>query len=95
MANSTNKPAAPGRPALHAESYCLRFLCLQFDLGAPLSRSSFSSLARCKTNAMLAPVWRVAIQTEIGQAFRAAFVTIAAFTGIGAWLAWSLPLRRV
>ncbi len=35
------------------------------------------------------------VQAEIGGAFRAAFVTIAAFTAIGAWLAWSMPLRRV
>ena len=35
------------------------------------------------------------IGVEIGEAFRAAFVTIAAFTGIGAWLAWSMPLRRI
>jgi hypothetical protein len=35
------------------------------------------------------------VQGEIAGAFRAAFVTIAAFTAIGAWLAWSMPLRRV
>jgi hypothetical protein len=35
------------------------------------------------------------VQGEIAGAFRAAFVTIAIFTGIGAWLAWSMPLRRV
>jgi EmrB/QacA subfamily drug resistance transporter len=38
---------------------------------------------------------QAAVEAEIGQAFRAAFVTVAAFTGIGAWLAWSIPLRRV
>jgi EmrB/QacA subfamily drug resistance transporter len=35
------------------------------------------------------------VQGEIAGAFRAAFVTIAVFTAIGAWLAWSMPLRRV
>ena len=45
--------------------------------------------------AALAPAQRAAVQAEIGHAFRAAFVTVAAFTGIGAWLAWSMPLRRV
>lgn len=35
------------------------------------------------------------VQAEIGGGFRAAFVIIAAFTAIGAWLAWSMPLRRV
>ncbi len=43
----------------------------------------------------LAPARQAAIEAQIGEAFRAAFVTIAAFTGIGAWLAWSIPLRRV
>jgi hypothetical protein len=32
---------------------------------------------------------------EIVTAFRAAFATIAAFTGAGVWLAWSIPIRRV
>ena len=45
--------------------------------------------------AALAPARQAIIQTEIGEAFRAAFLTIAAFTGIGAWLAFSMPLRRV
>ncbi len=35
------------------------------------------------------------IEGEIGNAFRSAFVTIAAFTGIGAWLAWTMPMRRI
>jgi EmrB/QacA subfamily drug resistance transporter len=38
---------------------------------------------------------QAAVEAEIGEAFRAVFVTVAAFTGIGAWLAWSIPLRRV
>jgi EmrB/QacA subfamily drug resistance transporter len=45
--------------------------------------------------AALAPARQLAVQGEIGQAFRAAFLTIAAFTSIGAWLAWSMPLRRI
>jgi hypothetical protein len=45
--------------------------------------------------AALSPVRQAAVQGEIGDAFRAAFLTVAAFTGIGAWLAWSMPLRRV
>ena len=35
------------------------------------------------------------VQGEIGQAFRAVFVTMSVFTAIGAWLGWSMPLRRV
>jgi EmrB/QacA subfamily drug resistance transporter len=45
--------------------------------------------------AALAPARHAAVQAEIEYAFRAAFIAVAAFTGIGAWLAWSMPLRRV
>jgi EmrB/QacA subfamily drug resistance transporter len=45
--------------------------------------------------ATLTPARQIAVQGEIGEGFRAAFLTIAMFTGIGAWLAWSMPLRRV
>jgi hypothetical protein len=45
--------------------------------------------------AMLTPARQALVHGEIGEAFRAAFVTVAAFTGIGAWLAYSMPLRRV
>jgi EmrB/QacA subfamily drug resistance transporter len=45
--------------------------------------------------AALAPARQAIVQAEIGQAFRAAFLTVAVFTGIGAGLAWSMPLRRV
>jgi hypothetical protein len=43
----------------------------------------------------LAPVRQAIIQAEIADAFRWAFITIAAFTGMATVLAWSLPLRRV
>ena len=45
--------------------------------------------------ASLAPARRAVVEAEIGQAFRAAFITVAAFTGIGAWLSLSMPLRRI
>jgi EmrB/QacA subfamily drug resistance transporter len=45
--------------------------------------------------AALAPARQAVVASEIGNAFRAAFVTIAVFTSLGTWLAWSLPLRRV
>ncbi len=45
--------------------------------------------------ATLAPARQAAVAAEIGDAFRAAFITIAIFTSIGTWLAWSLPLRRL
>ena len=63
----------------------------------PWGQSSLGwfSIAALVAIASLAPVRQVAVQMQIGDAFRAAFVTIAAFTGIGAWLAWSMPLRRL
>jgi EmrB/QacA subfamily drug resistance transporter len=45
--------------------------------------------------ATLAPARQTLIRREIADAFSAAFLTISAFTGAGAWLAWSLPLRRL
>ncbi|HUZ32808.1 MAG TPA: MFS transporter [Xanthobacteraceae bacterium] len=45
--------------------------------------------------AALAPARQLVVQGEIGEGFRAAFLTIAMFTGIGACLAWSMPLRRI
>jgi hypothetical protein len=45
--------------------------------------------------AALAPARQAAVQSNIGEAFRAVFATIAAFTGIGALLAFSMPLRKV
>ena len=45
--------------------------------------------------AALTPAQQAVAQSEIGQAFRTAFAAIAAFTAIGAWLAWSMPLRRL
>jgi len=35
------------------------------------------------------------VHAEIADAFRAALLTIAAFTGIGSILVWTMPLRRV
>jgi predicted MFS family arabinose efflux permease len=45
--------------------------------------------------AALSAARQAAVHAQIGQAFRAALVTVAAFTAIGTWLAWSMPLRRV
>lgn len=45
--------------------------------------------------ASLAPARQAIVEAQIGDAFRAAFVAIAAFTGAGTLLAWSLPLRRL
>ena len=45
--------------------------------------------------AMLPSARQAVVQAEIGNAFRSAFITIAVFTAMGSWLAWSIPLRRV
>jgi EmrB/QacA subfamily drug resistance transporter len=45
--------------------------------------------------ARLAPARQAIVHAEIGEAFRSAFITIATFTGVGAVLAWTMPLRRV
>ena len=45
--------------------------------------------------ATLTPARQMIVQAEIGDAFRAAFITIATFTGVGTLLAWSMPLRRL
>ena len=45
--------------------------------------------------ATLAPARQAIIHSEIADAFRAVFATIAIFTGIGIWLAGTLPMRRL
>ena len=45
--------------------------------------------------ATLDPVRRAVVQDQIGNAFHAAFIVIGCFTAVGAWLAWTMPLRRL
>lgn len=45
--------------------------------------------------ATLPPARQALVHAEIADAFRAALLTIAAFTGAGSLLAWTMPLRRV
>jgi EmrB/QacA subfamily drug resistance transporter len=45
--------------------------------------------------ASLAPARRAIIQSEIADAFRAAFLMISSFTAAGMLLAWGMPLRRI
>ncbi len=45
--------------------------------------------------ATLDPARQAIVHGEIADAFRAAFLTIATFTGCACLLAWSLPLRRL
>ncbi len=57
----------------------------------------FGAIVEHGPNAMIAlePARQAVAGAEIGNAFRAAFLTIAGFTGLGIWLAWSIPLRRI
>ncbi len=43
----------------------------------------------------IAPGRLAVVQREIEDAFRAAFLTIASFSAIGAALAWTIPMRRI
>jgi sugar phosphate permease len=43
----------------------------------------------------VAPIGSEAIRAEIAAAFRASFLTIAAFAAIGLALAWTIPSRRL
>ena len=45
--------------------------------------------------ATLSPARQAIVEAQIADAFRAAFLTIAVFTGVGTVLAWSMPLRRL
>jgi EmrB/QacA subfamily drug resistance transporter len=45
--------------------------------------------------ATLPPARQAVVHAEIATAFRAALLTIAAFTGIASILAWTMPLRRI
>jgi predicted MFS family arabinose efflux permease len=45
--------------------------------------------------ATLTPARQAVVQGQIGGAFHFAFLTIAGFTTVGSFLAWSLPLRRL
>jgi EmrB/QacA subfamily drug resistance transporter len=38
---------------------------------------------------------RAVVQAEVTQAFRAAFLTVAAFASLGLLCAWSIPMRRI
>jgi predicted MFS family arabinose efflux permease len=45
--------------------------------------------------ATLDPARQAVVHGQIGEAFHAVFLTIAGFTAAAAWLAWTLPLRRI
>jgi predicted MFS family arabinose efflux permease len=45
--------------------------------------------------ATLDPVRQALVHREISDAFHAAFLTVACFTAVGAWMAWTMPMRRI
>ena len=57
----------------------------------------FAVMVQRGPNAMatLEPARQAVVQAEIAEAFQAAFLAMAAFTGIGLLLAWSIPVRRI
>ena len=63
----------------------------------PETARLFSVMVQRGPNAMatLEPARQVVAQAEIAEAFQAAFLAMAAFTGIGLVLAWSIPVRRI
>jgi len=66
-------------------------------LSDPQATSLFEALLQHESDALaaLSPARKIIVQSEIAAAFRAAFMTIAAFAAAGAALAWSIPARRL
>ncbi|HMA15772.1 MAG TPA: MFS transporter, partial [Kiloniellaceae bacterium] len=63
----------------------------------PAAATLFGDLLQGDTGRLMAlpAAARAAVQGEIADAFRAAFLTIAGFSAIALVLAWSIPLRRI
>jgi hypothetical protein len=63
----------------------------------PETARLFGSMVERGTGVMatLSPARRFLVEMEIANAFRAAFLTMAMFTGLGFLLALSIPLRRI
>ena len=63
----------------------------------PEAASVFASLLQGDVGhlARLSAVASAAVQSEIADAFRASFLTIAGFAALALILAWSIPLRRI
>jgi MFS family permease len=67
------------------------------SLSDPDAAPLFATLVQMGPVAMeaLSPERQATILAEVAVAFRAAFLTVAAFAGIGALLAWTIPMRRL
>jgi MFS family permease len=65
-------------------------------LGHPETAEVFARMVETGQGLSGAPATRQGVvATDIARAFRAAFLTIAAFAAMGAALAWSIPARRL
>ena len=62
---------------------------------SPEAARAFTTMVEGGLASAPAPDRLAAIQADIAEAFRAAFLSIAGFTTIGLWLALSIPLRRI
>jgi EmrB/QacA subfamily drug resistance transporter len=61
----------------------------------PEAARAFTTMVEHGGASALAPGQLAAVQGDIADAFRAAFLSIAGFTGLGILLAMSIPLRRI
>jgi len=66
-------------------------------LSDPLSTSVFTAMIRHgpEVLARLPAAQRAVVELDIARAFRAAFLAIAAFAGLGMLIAWTIPARRL
>jgi EmrB/QacA subfamily drug resistance transporter len=65
------------------------------SLKNPEAARAFTTMVEHGGASALAPGQLAAVQSDIADAFRAAFLSIAGFTAIGIVLAMSIPLRRI
>ena len=65
------------------------------SLGDPETGRVFAQLVEDRQGPLAAVVGQATIHADIQRAFRAAFLTVAAFAACGAALAWSIPARRL
>jgi EmrB/QacA subfamily drug resistance transporter len=70
-------------------------LFASISLGDPETARVFAQLVEDRHGSMTAIAGQATVYADIARAFRAAFLTIAAFAATGAVLAWSIPMRRL
>jgi hypothetical protein len=70
-------------------------LFASISLAEPETGRVFAQLVQAPQGAVTAIAGQATVHADIARAFRAAFLTIAAFAAAGAALAWSIPTRRL